>query len=577
MSLSLVLRGTRPSLLRGAPRPCFSSPARHNGSLSAIQRGLIREGARLGTTSSDGDQKRLTYAERQRQREELEKQRPAYKIVKGKKDITEDPTKVRAKSRQARFYDPDSSFGKRSLVYKMKTGDVPDEVKQFLPQDDWGFGNSDQLDSSSGSRRTKKKGRRDKDDVADIVAELSRPWGPKEPGRDVPSNPAKEEGAGRGFGKAAWEDARPPRDGAELPSRDVPRERPAAVRRDAPAARERGRDRDPISIPYTTAASQFLYGKSVVEAALRTPRRQLYKLYLYGGANRQSTAEDEHMRRLARRQNVPVVVLDDFQGLRLMDKMAAGRPHNGYVLEASALPQPPLTALGPLPDDYASNPGYTVALAHQSAEDAAVNGTSTFFPVTTTPPSHKPLVVVLDQILDPGNLGAILRAVSFLGAAAVGIVRGRSASLTSVALKASAGASENLTLFSIPSLPDFLGATRANGWVVYAAVAPGGGGGGGSARQRRQVDLLDVEAEDPLRRDPCVLLLGNEGEGLSRAVVKKADYELSIPNMSGSATVDSLNVSVAAGLLCASLLKGAVKARQEAVRAAETGELGGLW
>ncbi|KAL1839698.1 hypothetical protein VTJ49DRAFT_1235 [Mycothermus thermophilus] len=478
MSLSLVLRGTRPSLL------------------TAIQRGLIREGARLGTSSDDG-QKRLTYAERQRQREELEKQRPTYKIVKGKKDITEDPTKTKSKSRKARFYDPDSSFAKRSLVYQMKTGNLPDEVKQVLPKDDWWPGSSEEPASRDSSRRTRKKERRDKNDVVDIVAELAEPQ-----------------------------------------EYEASKERQTAFQRDAPA-RDRGRDRDPISIPYTTAASQFLYGRSVIEAALRTSRRQLYKLYLYGGANRQRTADDEDMRRLAQRHNVPVVVLDDSHGLRLMDKMASGRPHNGYVLEASALPQPPLTALGPLPDDYASKPGYTVTLAHQSAEDAAVNGTSTFFPVTTSS-SHKPLIVILDQILDPGNLGAILRAVSFLGATAVGIVRGRSASLTSVALKASAGASESLTLFSIPSLPDFLGASRANGWVVYAAVAPDGSGR--NARQRRQVDLLDVEEEDPLRRDPCVLLLGNEGEGLSRAIVKKADYELSIPNMSGSDTMDSLNM-----------------------------------
>jgi 21S rRNA (GM2251-2'-O)-methyltransferase len=236
-----------------------------------------------------------------------------------------------------------------------------------------------------------------------------------------------------------------------------------------------------------------------------------------------------------------------------MDKMSGSRPHNGFVLEASALPQPPLTGLGPLAEDYATNPVYPVTLGHQSAEEAAIH-----VPPATSPApsaSHKTLVVILDQILDPGNLGAILRTVSFLGATAVGITRKGSATLTPVALKASAGASETLTLFSIPALPDFLNASRANGWAVYAAVAASPG-----VKQRRHMDLHDVEEADPLRKEPCVLLVGNEGEGLSRLTVKKADYEVNIPNFSGGGSgVDSLNVSVAVGLLCSAFLRGVVR------------------
>ncbi|KAL2157370.1 hypothetical protein VTH06DRAFT_6188 [Thermothelomyces fergusii] len=309
-------------------------------------------------------------------------------------------------------------------------------------------------------------------------------------------------------------------------------------------------------IHYTTAASQFLYGRSVVEAALRCSRRQLYRLYVYGGANRQTRGEDSQIRALAERRGVRVTVLANERGLRLLDRMADSRPHNGFVLEASPLPQPPVTALGPLPDDYAAEPRYGVELGHQSAEEVAVNGRPATLPARTA--AYRPLVVVLDRVVDPGNLGAILRTASFLGAAAVGITRRGSAGLTPVALKASAGAAESLPLFSIGSLPDFVGLSRANGWEVYAAVA-----GPPARKQRRHVDLRDVEEEDPLRRDPCVLLVGNEGEGLDPTLVKRADYEVNIPNLSApDSGVDSLNVSVAVGLLCSAFLKGAAREMQ---------------
>jgi 21S rRNA (GM2251-2'-O)-methyltransferase len=309
----------------------------------------------------------------------------------------------------------------------------------------------------------------------------------------------------------------------------------------------------PVSIEYTTAASQFLYGKSVVEAALKTSARKLYKLYVYAGANRENTDVDEAMVALARKKGIPVRTMRE-GGTRLMDKMAGGRPHNGYILEASPMPQKPLASLGPFTD--AEHPGFKVELAHQSAEEAEINGKDDF--IRTVPGSHKPLVVVLDQILDPQNLGAVLRSVNFLGATAVAITKRNSASLTPVALKASAGASEALTLFSIEHLAPFLAESKESGWKVYAAVPLSSSGG-----KHKQMSIHDVEEQDPLSKDPCILLLGGEGEGLSKQLKSKADFEVNIPNMSQTNLVDSLNVSVAAGLLCSSFLKGKAKAELE--------------
>lgn len=97
----------------------------------------------------------------------------------------------------------------------------------------------------------------------------------------------------------------------------------------------------PLSVPYTTPASEFIYGTSSIMAALRSRRRKLYKLYIYEGANREVVARDESVRKFALTAGVHVSsVTGDW--LRLMDKMSAGRPHNVslYVALRNPLPVP---------------------------------------------------------------------------------------------------------------------------------------------------------------------------------------------------------------------------------------------
>lgn len=321
--------------------------------------------------------------------------------------------------------------------------------------------------------------------------------------------------------------------------------------------RQPTRQEGPISLPYATAASQFLYGTSTVEAALHASRRQLYRLYIYKGKDRRSKSleKDAAIGDLARRKGIKVDYVDEAT-LPMLNKMSGSRPHNGYVLEASPLPQMPVAALGELSEGE-GGPGFRVDLGYQSYEEAQVNGTSDFVP--TEPDTRKPLVLMVDEVLDPGNLGAILRTASFMGVTAVAVSKRNSAPITPVVLKASAGAAETLTMFSVDSAEDFLKDSRENGWRVYAAVAPQPGS------RRRQVDTIDVEKDDPLMRHPCVLVVGNEGEGLQRALRRASDIEISIPNLSGSTIVDSLNVSVATGLLCSAFLRGKAKAFRDSV------------
>jgi 21S rRNA (GM2251-2'-O)-methyltransferase len=311
-------------------------------------------------------------------------------------------------------------------------------------------------------------------------------------------------------------------------------------------------NRIPLSIPYTTPASEFLYGTSVVEAALssrREPRRKLYRLYISTGENRENLDQDAMLERLAKRNGVEVVRAGN-EWLRVMDKMSGGRPHNGYILEASPLPRLPITSLGQL-TTVDGQEGFEVSVDYQSREEVAVNGASNFVKTQRNRYGRKPLVLLLDSIVDPGNLGGIIRTAAFLGVTAIAISARNSASFTPVVLKASAGASEDVTLFMVNKPAGFLVDSKNAGWKVFAAVAP--------AKKHdpaMPASISTDQLDDPLLEDPCILMLGSEGEGLRWNLRSKANVDLYIEGSRQSHNVDSLNVSVAAGILCSSFLKG---------------------
>ncbi|GAD95606.1 hypothetical protein PVAR5_4252 [Paecilomyces variotii No. 5] len=314
----------------------------------------------------------------------------------------------------------------------------------------------------------------------------------------------------------------------------------------------------PSAIPYTTPASEFIYGTTSVEACLRCSRRQLYKLYIYQSVDEELSQTKITLRKLALSRGVPVkMAFGDWD--RLLDKMSAGRPHNGVILEASPIPRLPVTSLDAVTSSETDH--FTVSLAPQSREEAAVNGTdnrvSKISPIqslsqTQTSNSY-PLTLLLDGILDPGNLGAILRSAYYLGVSAVCFTGRNSAPLSPVTIKASAGAAENMTLLKVNNAVDFIKRSRENGWRFYAADAPGPG-----TAMSSNVLADGSGAGTLLRQAPSVLMLGSEGTGLSPHVKAHADSFVGIPGarlgLEGDLTadparVDSLNVSVAAALL----------------------------
>jgi 23S rRNA (guanosine2251-2'-O)-methyltransferase len=146
------------------------------------------------------------------------------------------------------------------------------------------------------------------------------------------------------------------------------------------------------------------------------------------------------------------------------------------------------------------------------------------------------LVVALDGVTDPRNLGAVVRSVSAFGGHGVVVPQRRSATMTAVAWRASAGTAARLPVARATNLTRTLREYATAGLMVAGLDAEG------------SVPLDDFD----LAADPLVLVVGSEGKGLSRLVRQTCDVTVSIP-MAGP--VESLNASVAAGVVLAEVAR----------------------
>jgi 23S rRNA (guanosine2251-2'-O)-methyltransferase len=151
-----------------------------------------------------------------------------------------------------------------------------------------------------------------------------------------------------------------------------------------------------------------------------------------------------------------------------------------------------------------------------------------------------PLIVVLDELQDPQNLGAICRTAECVGADGVVIPERRSADVTAAVCKASAGAVEHLALARVRNIADFLAEAKDAGAWCYGASAESG-----------------VSYLQPDYRGGCVLVIGAEGRGLRPRVAAACDELVALP-VRGH--VQSLNASAAA----AALLYGILQRRERA-------------
>ena len=140
-----------------------------------------------------------------------------------------------------------------------------------------------------------------------------------------------------------------------------------------------------------------------------------------------------------------------------------------------------------------------------------------------------PLIVVCDELSDPHNLGAVIRTAECAGAHGVIIPKRRSAGLTAIVAKTSAGAVSYLPVARVPNLTAVLKELKDEGLWVFGAAADGG------------TSLYDADL-----KGPAAIVIGSEGDGMGRLVREQCDFLVSIP-MKGR--LNSLNASAAAAVV----------------------------
>lgn len=272
---------------------------------------------------------------------------------------------------------------------------------------------------------------------------------------------------------------------------------------DFPAKSERS-ERQKSMLDSKAENYEIVFGIAPCLLALTQGRRKARKLFVKDGeashrASVLNVCEEAH------RRGVQVHRVNK----KDLDKMSSGRVHQGVCLQASPL--------GYLSED----------------RDAAPKG------------KHTPLWLILERVQDPMNLGAILRSAYFLGVDRVASSLSHSCPLSPVVSKASSGVMEVTGVYGYENLGGMLKSKEAQGWQVVGTV--------GAEAEKTKVPI--TKCSDFQMTKPTLLLIGGEGEGLSQELLSLCQTLLTIPaGRELIPSIESLNVSVATGILLHSLL-----------------------
>lgn len=233
----------------------------------------------------------------------------------------------------------------------------------------------------------------------------------------------------------------------------------------------------------------FLYGKHALIEALGAAPQAVVRVFLAPSAK-----NDREIQSLVSRSGVPVAPLAMGQARADMER---GTPHQGVIAQISLA---------------------NLLIPYRRFMDSLM-------------PTQKTVLVVLDSIQDPHNVGAIIRTGAAFGATAVLMPESGQAPVTGAVIKASAGMAFRIPLVTIPNVADALIALKARGFAIY-----------GLAGEEKYVVGEEVFA------GPSVLVFGNEGSGLRTVTRMQCDRLLSIPLHPRS---ESLNVAAAAAVALA--------------------------
>ena len=239
--------------------------------------------------------------------------------------------------------------------------------------------------------------------------------------------------------------------------------------------------------------NEIIEGRNAVIEALRA-ERSIDKIYINKGDVDKTLG---HIASKARDAGIVVVECDR----RKLDFMSVTKAHQGVIAVCAVR-------------DYCSI-DEILSLAEERGED--------------------PFVIVCDEISDPHNLGAIIRSAECAGAHGLVIPKRRSAGLTAIVDKASAGAAEQSRIARVANIPAALKELKERGLWVYGTAADGAS------------DLWHTDFSGPV-----ALVIGSEGDGMGRLVRECCDFIVSLP-MKGQ--ISSLNASNAAAITMYEILR----------------------
>jgi 23S rRNA (guanosine2251-2'-O)-methyltransferase len=248
--------------------------------------------------------------------------------------------------------------------------------------------------------------------------------------------------------------------------------------------------------------SEIIAGRNAVREALRASR-SIQKVYLQEGSHGGSLME---ITALCEKYHVPVETIPKER----MDRLAAGIRHQGVAAQAAPVAFQDLDAV--------------LAKARAAGED--------------------PLLLMLDELQDPQNVGALIRTANSAGVHGVLLPQRRSCPLNAVVAKISAGALEHEPVISVGNLVQTMKKLKKEGlWIVGA-----------------DMDGEDLYFDADLT-GPLVLVVGAEGKGLGRLVKENCDFIVRIPMLG---KVQSLNASVAGGILLYDIVRQRLLAGRKA-------------
>lgn len=238
-------------------------------------------------------------------------------------------------------------------------------------------------------------------------------------------------------------------------------------------------------------AEEKIIGRNAVAEALNSGSNisKIYVLYsAHGGSLNELYA-------LAKRQGIPISRVDSKQFAELTTDLSRAESAQGIVATVSRIKFEPIESI-----------------------------------IEVASRSRYPFLLVLDRIQDPQNFGAILRSAAFFKVDGVIISKDQQAPINETVIKASAGGAFHVKIVRENNLHQTIMSLKQKGyWIATSAV-------------KAPLSISEIDC-----RVPLVVIIGNEGSGVKRILRDKSDMIFSVPQ---SGKMDSLNVSVATGIIC---------------------------